>query len=223
MKEQRKLTAVVTIVDRGQGSAVSRIYTEHQVFTHLRCEGSGTATSEILDILGIGASEKDILFSLAPEDTVHALFACIRSELHGRLGRGIAFTVELTAVSSLLAAIIAFKTKPEKEGGETAMPKTDNQLLLLSVNQGFADEVMTTARRSGARGGTILRGRWVGQANFEVIYPDVHQAEKEIIAIVAPNDKAAQIMESVNREHGMQKSAGAVICALGIDRMEHLS
>ena len=67
------LQLIVTIVERGRGNRVARLYTQHQVFTHMQCEGVGTATSEILDILGIGSSEKDVLISLAPRSTVKGL------------------------------------------------------------------------------------------------------------------------------------------------------
>ena len=53
MKPSQQLRLIVTIVERGKGNKVRRLYQEHQVFTHIHCEGVGTATSEILDILGI--------------------------------------------------------------------------------------------------------------------------------------------------------------------------
>ena len=43
---------IVSIVERGKGVTMQRLYDQRQVFLHLQCAGRGTATSEILDILG---------------------------------------------------------------------------------------------------------------------------------------------------------------------------
>ena len=56
---------IFSIVERGQGAAMLRLYRKRQVPIHLQCAGKGTATSEIMDILGLGSSEKDVLISFA--------------------------------------------------------------------------------------------------------------------------------------------------------------
>ena len=115
MKQRKRLALLVTITDRGCGTKLTDLYTRNQVFTHLRCEGSGTATSEILDILGLGSSEKDILLSLAPVATIRALMDALEDDLHEAVpGRGIAFTAPLDAVSNLMAAFIAARPKLEQ-------------------------------------------------------------------------------------------------------------
>ena len=68
MKKPEQMTLIMSIVERGSGSKLVKLYNKNQIFTHIRCEGQGTATSEILDILGLGGSEKDILLSI----TTHA-------------------------------------------------------------------------------------------------------------------------------------------------------
>ena len=68
-----QMSLITTIIERGSGNKLMKLYTDNQVFTHIRCEGTGTATSEILDILGLGSSEKDIIFSLTPISTARQL------------------------------------------------------------------------------------------------------------------------------------------------------
>lgn len=158
MKPSQQLRLIVTIVERGKGNKVRRLYQEHQVFTHIHCEGVGTATSEILDILGIGSSEKDVLFSLTPQSTARALFRKLSDELHGTMRtRGIAFILPMDAVSNLLSAIILVKTKLEKENGGDDVPQTKNSLILAIINRGTTGAVMETAKKAGARGGPSSR------------------------------------------------------------------
>ena len=67
-KKPERMTLIMSIVERGCGAKLHKLYRENQVFISLRCEGSGTATSEIMDILGLGSSEKDILISTRSEE-----------------------------------------------------------------------------------------------------------------------------------------------------------
>ena len=77
---------VVSIVERGKGVAMQRLYGQRQVFLHLQCAGRGTATSEILDILGLGSSEKDVVFSFASAPSAHRLLQDLDSDLRGSVG-----------------------------------------------------------------------------------------------------------------------------------------
>ena len=122
-----------------------------------------------------------------------------------------------------MATIINTRTRlTEKESENMPQPTNKNCLILVTVNQGYTDVVMDTARRHGARGGTIIRGRGVGEEAFEELQGVSRQAEKEIIAIVVPRELRRPIMESINREHGLQSEAGALVFSLGIDQMVHL-
>ena len=164
-KKPERMTLIMSIVERGCGAKLHKLYRENQVFISLRCEGSGTATSEIMDILGLGSSEKDILISTAPVSTARALLERLDDDLRGAVpGSGIAFTIPLTAVNNLLAAFINLTTKTDRDsGGDTDMENSvKSSLILVTVNQGFTDVVMDTARKAGARGGTIIRARWAG-------------------------------------------------------------
>lgn len=224
MKNQKseQMAIIMSIVERGSGTKLTNLYTKHQVFTHLRCEGRGTATSEILDILGLGSSEKDIVLSFAPVSATRALLSSLNEELRGSVpGRGIAFSAKLSAVSNLAAAVINARTKLDKEVVEVEQ-KQKSSLILVIVNQGFTDTVMETAKKAGARGGTIIRSRWVGEETFEQFYGIARQAEKEILAIVAPQELRNGIMEAINAQHGMQSEAGAMVSALGIEQLVHL-
>ncbi len=222
MKNPKQIALIMTIIERGCGNKLTKLYTEHQVFTNLRFEGTGTATSEIMDILGLGSSEKDIILSMAPVSTARALLDALDDDLRGAVpGRGIAFTAPLSAVSNRLAAAITMRTKLDKEKEMDDMQQKSS-LILVVVNQGFTDVVMETARKAGARGGTIIRGRWVNEESLEPLSGIPHQAEKEVIAIVAPREIRNDIMEAVNREHGLQSEARAMVCALGIDQLVHL-
>ena len=89
-------------------------------------------------------------------------------------------------------------------------------LVLISVNQGYTEKVLDTARDLGARGGTVLRARWSGDKSFAQ-YGINQQAEKEIIAIVIPNDIRNSIMDQINTQYGMNSKAQAVVLSMKVD------
>lgn len=224
MKRPEQLAIIMTIVERGSGSKLIKLYNKQQVFTHLRCEGTGTATSEIMDILGLGSSEKDIILSLAPVSTARRLLELLDDELRGAVpGRGIAFTMHLSAVNSLIATFISLKTRKDSGGGGEMDKQQKSSMILVTVNQGFTDTVMDTARKAGARGGTIIRGRWVGDESFAQSRGITSlQAEKELIFIVVATEIRNKVMEAINREHGLESEAGAMVSAIGIEQLAHL-
>ena len=225
MKRPEQMSLIMSIVERGSGSKLVKLYSNHQVFTHIRFEGRGTATSEILDILGLGGSEKDIILSMTTRPAAHILLEKLGSDLQGAApSRGIAFAVPLTALSNLIAAFIDLKTKTEAEesGSMENQPKTS--MILVTVNQGYTDAVMDTARKAGARGGTIIRGRWAGDESFAQSYGiTTLQQEKELIFIVVPTDLRNRIMDAVTREHGLRTASGAMVSSIGVEQLVHLS
>ena len=92
------------------------------------------------------------------------------------------------------------------------------QLILITVNQGFTDQVMQTAKKAGAMGGTILRGRLASADKLEEYGSISLQEEKEVIAILAPVGVASKIMDEVNKEHGFNSDACGMITALPVDK-----
>ena len=230
-KRPDPMAVIMSIVERGSGNKLMKLYTQNLVFTHIRCEGTGTATSEIMDILGLGSSEKDIIFSFAPVSAARSLLDRLDDELHGAFtGRGIAFTMRLTAVNNLIASYISLRTamqaKQDKDTGGSDSMETQqkNSLILVTVNQGYTDIVMDTARKAGARGGTIIRGRWAGDESFAQSRGiTTLQAEKEMIFIVVPRELRNGVMEAVNKQHGLQSEAVAMVSAIAIEQLGHLS
>ena len=90
-------------------------------------------------------------------------------------------------------------------------------LILISVNQGYTETVLKTARSLGARGGTILRARWSGVKALETYHGISLQTETDIIAIIVPNDLRNKIMDAVNEKHGLKTEAQAIVCSMKVD------
>lgn len=184
--------------------------------------GRGTASSELLDVLGFGSTERTIVFSMGADRTVERLMYELKEgaaeEFHCK---GIVFAMPFTGINQIMAVLLQ-KQAQKEEGGKSLEKSGNNSLILIIANHGHTDEIMNTARAAGARGGTILRTRWAGPEDTEQFYGIKIQAEKEMILIVASSETRNVIMETVNRKHGLKTEAGAMICSLGIDQIIRL-
>ena len=223
---QQSMRLIVSIVERGHGVAMQKLYNARQVFLHLQCAGRGTATSEIMDILGLGSSEKDVVLSFAPAPACRRLLRELDSELRGSTGTaGIVFSLPVGALNNLAAALVLFKAEEGKRNGgnEPVEHSEENTLILVGCRRGHTDEVMATAKAQGARGGTVVKARLAGLEELEQAYDLADlSAEREIVAIVVPTDLRAPMMDAINAAHGLRSPAQAVLCALPIEEIVRL-
>lgn len=240
---------LISIVERGKGKELIKLYRQKDVEFHYQTIGHGTATSEIMDILGLDSRDKDIVISFAAESRIHQLIYRMSDELRGAVDtKGILFDLPLTGMTNIIAAALSLPLQSEKKasapaispggladallekafmeeedkeesGKEEPVMTSENKhsLILISVNQGYTENVLDTAKSLGARGGTIFRARWSGGKTLEK-YPGISlQPEKEIIIIVVPNDIRNRIMDAVNEKHGIRTEAQAVVCSMKVD------
>ena len=91
---------MVTVVDRGRSEKVIAVCHEAGVPLHMVSLGHGTARTEMLDLLGIGETGKDIVLSLVPERTLCPLLDLLANRMKMRYpGKGISFAIPLSSVS----------------------------------------------------------------------------------------------------------------------------
>ena len=114
----------------------------------------------------------------------------------------------LTGLNNVVATVLERQGDAENRGGNDMDANVANSLILVMVNQGNTDEVMNTARAAGARGGTIIRSRFMGVEELDGLYESMQEGEKEIIAMVVPTTQRNTIMETINKKHGLKTEAG---------------
>lgn len=77
-----------------------------------RFNAEGTASSEIMDMLGLGSIDKSVLISMIPKELSDVLMDKLRSELQLNMANsGIAFTIPLNGANNLILRILAQNTE----------------------------------------------------------------------------------------------------------------
>lgn len=218
--DNNPMAMILSILERGKGSSYMEMMRTRDVHFHCQTMGFGTAPSEMMDILGLGSNDKDIILSIAPRQTINALAVVLRESLGSSRYRGLMMELKLSAVNRLTAEMISRTTTPvtSSEGEEEMRNEYNHQLILISVNQGCTDQVMHTARAAGAMGGTIIRSRLADGGMMGHFGIQDAMEEREIIMILAPSNIATQIMDAVNKAHGVRSDAKGIVCALPVER-----
>ena len=97
-----KLDIIFSVVQRGLGEEVIHVTKSRGVYVNLICPGRGTATSSILEMFGLGATEKDIILSFLKTDETHEVITAISKKLEfDKPGGGIAFAVPVQSIAGI--------------------------------------------------------------------------------------------------------------------------
>ncbi len=223
MKEDMRIRLMVIILDRGKGARAAELFASYGLPLHYGTPGRGTANSELLDYLGLGETEKDVVFSLVPGCTIPGLLQAAGEKLQlATPGKGILFTIPLSAVSGAAARFINSQAHRTGTEQEVHMPEQGkNELIEVVDNTGSTATVMAAAKLAGARGGTILHGRRVGEET-EKSGDNGVWLEKDIVAILAPRELRLPIMEAVNRAAGAATESHGVLFSMPVEETRGL-
>ncbi len=223
VKKADKIVALFSIIQRGKGAQFIKTLEARNVIMHFQFVGAGTASNEMMDILGLGNNDKDILISLADYKTITSLSNELGKNVGAGMGMGgLSMVISLNAVSRISEQIIRRNRDENEEkenGGGSMHSEYKYSLILISVNRGFTDDVMQTAKKAGATGGTVIKARLAEGQIIEAYANAKLNEEKEIVTILAPDSVRNQILEDVNREFGLKSEAQGVVLSVPVDKV----
>ncbi|MDR3302248.1 MAG: hypothetical protein LBT01_06935 [Spirochaetaceae bacterium] len=233
MNESKKRTVlelVFFIVDWSKIKVISSIFDQVHVRFHFVAKGQGTASSEILDMLGVGSAEKAVILCLEQDMFVPALLKEVGKKLGLHMpGTGIGFSVPLSGINAPILNV--FKESIEKSAvslgtslaneGEKKMNSNNPQcdLIIAILNQGYSDEFMAAARGAGAGGGTVINARGLMHKGPVKFFGISVQDEKEIVLILSTREKMKPIMETVSKSFGISSKAEGIVFSLPADNI----
>ena len=94
----KKLKLLITVVDREKGEFYMDVISQFPVNLQMLLSGKGTATSEVVSLLGLN-NQKSVVLSLVRDDLMEDLMNTLEDKFQPvKNGRGIAFAVPLSSV-----------------------------------------------------------------------------------------------------------------------------
>lgn len=213
---------IITIAEKSKSEKFISYFAENNVNLTLGRYGKGTASEEMLDYLGIGESEKCVLFSFSTLEKSKELLRGLETKMQmKKSGVGISFTVPISSVGSLksLKVLVGDVSDKETEGYEV---ETKNEVIVVITNRGYVDKVMEAAREAGAGGGTVVHARGTGLEHAEKFFGTTIGAEKEMIFIVTKTEKRNEIMQAIKAEAGINTEAQSILFSLPVNEVAGL-
>lgn len=217
-KKSYQLLAVIATPKLADNAA--ELFKNNAVPIQYRINAEGTASSEIMDMLGLGSIDKCLLATTLPKEIGTRLLKKLHTELKlDTVNSGIAFTISLTGASNLVLKMLTRTAEENGNSGkeEIVMTETNYVLITAIVNRGFSGEVMNAARAAGARGGTVLHSRCIANENITGPLGFDVQEETEIVLILAPNEDKLAIMKAITESCGVHSEANGIVVSLPID------
>lgn len=181
--------------------------------------GLGTASSEMMDILGLGTPEKRVLITMLPKPFADRMGRKLKeAAVIGTKNSGIAFTLPMSGANHLLLQMLeALQGEETNERGKSGMEDMKYALIAAVVNQGYSENVMEAARGAGAGGGTVIPGRRTGSEEAIQFWGMSIQEEKEMILIITEQENKLKIMQAISAKCGLHSEADGLVLSLPID------
>lgn len=216
--------ALVLITTPKLGEKASKMCREGAVPVQYKWHGVGTASSEMIDVLGLGSPDKSILISILSKPFADTMLKKYKKGLRlGTVNSGIAFTLPLTGANNLLVRMLEQLDNGElelmKRKDEKRMADTKYSLIAVVVNEGYSENVMEAARAVGAGGGTVVPSRRIGNEQAMGFWGMSIQNEKDMVFIVADNESKLKIMQEIGEKCGMHSEAKGIVVSLPIDNV----
>ncbi len=218
--DKRSFQMLVLITTPKLADKAATLFQKGALPIQYRLNAEGTASSDIMDMLGLGSVDKCILLSTIPQHFGEKILDMLHEELKlNTVNSGIAFTIPLTGASNLvlrLAQSIEGTAFDSNGKDESTMTEAKHTVVVAVVNRGFSEDVMNAARTAGARGGTVLHSRSIGSEEAGAWGLSV-QEEKDIVLILAKAEAKVEIMRSITETCGVNSKAQGVVVSLPVD------
>ena len=99
MQAPSKLKLLITIVNREKADFYMDLIQTFDVNMQFRASARGTASSDILHMMGLAQTEKAVIFSVIREDRVKAALEALSARFATiKNGKGIAYTVPMSGM-----------------------------------------------------------------------------------------------------------------------------
>lgn len=212
-----KLNLMTTIVDRNQVRKYLHLYEEEGLQIMLVTLGDGTASGDVLDYLGLEATEKAVIFSVLTDGNFYKTKKSLQKKLQiDAPGGGIAFIVPFSSIGGKKALQFFTVGQDFQKEEESALKDTTYELVIVIANQGYIEMVMDAARGAGAYGGTVIHAKGTGMEQAEKFMGVSLAAEKEMIFIVAKKEQKNDIMKAVMEQAGLDTKAKSIVFSLPV-------
>lgn len=205
------------ISNDNEDRTIKPLYDKFNMPFNLTTYGEGTASSSTLEYFGLEDIKKYIYFSLIYEKDKKEILKSIKENLElDKPGYGICFTIPLSGSTKYILDKLKTEDNEMKKDNKNESKKM-HHLIVTIVSEGFSEKAMDSAKKAGAFGGTLINGRSIYQTNSKRQFLGFSiEPEKDVILIVAEENKTSNIMDAIVKDTGLKTEGGGIIFSLPI-------
>lgn len=200
-----KLYLLVTIVDRDKAKSVTNILSKNNMKVQFLWLAEGTAKSDVLDVLGLGTTDKAVVLCIVPDNAIPQLASILQEKLRlDKPGKGVVFSIPLSGAG----VPVLNKLDNERWGKwqnemeievDQMITSINHDLIIAVIDQGGSEELMAVARTAGATGGTMFHALRIGGEDAEKFFGISIQAKKDVVAILAKRENKQEIIKAISK------------------------
>ncbi len=208
-----ELNLLIAVTDRKKAKDYSTMMHKHGISTILTVTGRGTASRDMLGILGLKASDKTLLFAAADRAMTSFVFRDARRKLYIDIpGNGIMAAIPIRCIGGIKT--LNYLTNEKNVDSSVPKLKFDKEMIFVIINSGYSDEIMDAARHAGAGGGTVIDAKGTGAKFAGRFFGMTIAEDKQIVLIVASSKKRSAIINEIMEKCGPGTKPGAVAFSL---------
>ena len=217
-KQSKRAKLLIGIVNKEDEFAFTTAVNKCCTALHFAGVGHGTARTNYMSYFGINDIEKRVVFSIIPEPTESTVLRTIGQDLRlYLLGRGIAFTSPLSALSNIVEDAVLDGVDDVKTTNSRKEKKIMHELVIAVVNQRFTDTAIEAARAAGATGATVFHTKSLNNARAEERMGTALPEQTDSIFFLTTEEFKIKIMEAVRDSAGLKTEGGAIIFSMPVD------
>lgn len=207
------------ILDEGKSKKINNLLNKFSIKVKTISNASGTASPSLLDYFGLVETRKNVFLAIIPDYLEEKIFKKLRSEfkLHQK-GTGVGFTIPIASSNKYLSDSFSKTTSERVEKEMDITTETKYHLVITIVMDGYLNNVMNAAKRAGATGGTVIKGRGLGNINPAKILGFNIEPEREIVLTIVEEKIKTKVMEEITKEVGIKTPGKGICISLPIDQ-----
>ena len=101
--------------------------------------------------------------------------------------------------------------------------KFSHEVIFCIVNGGYSENVMDSAKKVGATGGTVINALGTAGKDAEKFFGITVQQEKEIVMILVKKEKKDNILRALYEEVGLNTAGQGIAFSMPVDSVVGMS
>lgn len=202
-------TLLISIVPHDKGEKLTAAAVEAGCGGGTVLMGRGLARSNLMAVLGLGETTKDLIYMLVDTARKQPIIdAIVNATLREKADFGQLISIEVNSM---------IKTGTVT-GGEAGMQiEKGRELISVILNKGYADDAMAAARRAGAGGGTVINARGTAREDDEKFFGMHIVPEKEMLLIVVESEKKTAVLDAIRELKCLREPGSGIAFCSGVD------